>query len=95
MAVEKLRAELEQILSSLTTSGFTNIDAAILEKINKCAVTAGELDMKEGKRLIENLSVTMKAIQEGKSNADSGNLRLTALEFYLKKHSQGEHVEDL
>ena len=95
MAVEKLRAELEQILSSLTTSGFTNIDAAILEKINKCAVTAGELDMKEGKRLIENLSVTMKAIQEGKSTANSGNLRLTALDFYLKNQSADGTVEEL
>ena len=95
MTVEELRAELEKIASSLTSSGFSNIDAGTMEKLGGFAAAAGELEMKEGKRLIENLSETMKAIQEGKSNADSGNLRLTALDFYLKKHSDSGTVEDL
>jgi len=51
--------------------------------------------MKEGKRLIENLAGTVTAIQEGKSNADSGSVRLTALDFYLKKLSDNGIVEDL
>ena len=95
MTVDKLWAELEQIFSSLATSGFDNIDSGILEKMEKFAIAAGELNMKEGKRLIENLLGTMKAIQEGKSTPESGNLRLTALDFYLKKHSHDENVEDL
>jgi hypothetical protein len=36
----------------------------------------------------------MKAIQEGKSKAESGNVRLTALDFYVKKHGNG-NTEDL
>ena len=95
MTVEELRTELEKIISALTTSGFGNIDPGTVEKLDKFAVTAGELDMKEGKRLIENLVVTMKAIQEGKSQAESGSIRLTALDFYIKKHTDSGTVEDI
>ena len=95
MTVEELRADLEKLTTSLTGSGFANIDSGILEKLKEAAIAAGELEMKEGKRLIENLSEAMKAIQEGKSTADSGNLRLTALDFYLKKHSASGIVEEL
>ena len=95
MTVEELRSELGNTLSNLADADFGNIDTAVMEKLDEFAAAAGELNMKEGKRLIENLSKTMKAIQEGTSNASSGNLRLTALDFYLKKHSAGGTVEDL
>jgi polyhydroxyalkanoate synthesis regulator phasin len=95
MTVEELRAELESLVSNLTAAGFNNIDAGLLGKMDKFVLAAGEMKMNEGKRLIENLLSAMKAIQEGKSNADSGNLRLTALDFYLKKHSEDGLVEDL
>jgi len=95
MTVEELRAELEKITLTLTDSGFDSIDSGVMEKLAKFAANAGELDMKEGKRLIENLVETIKAIQAGKSTADSGNVRLTALDFYLKKHSEGGAIEDL
>jgi polyhydroxyalkanoate synthesis regulator phasin len=95
MTVEELRAELENIVPDITNLGFNNIDSGIVEKLNNCAVAAGELNMKEGKHLIENLLEAMNAIQEGKSKAESGSLRLTALDFYLKKHSDSGDVEDL
>jgi len=95
MTVEELRADLEKLSSSLASSGFANIDPGALEKLKEAAAAAGELEMKEGKRLLENLSEAMKAIQEGKSTADSCNLRLTALDFYLKKHSVSGTVEEL
>ena len=95
MTAEELREGLEKITSLLTDSGFNNIDAVTMEKLGSFAAAAGVLNMKEGKRLIENLSETMKAIQEGKSTSNSGNLRLTALDFYLKKHSSNETVEEL
>ena len=95
MTVEELRAKLEKISSAITSSGFDKIDGEIMNELENAALVAGELDMKEGKRLIVNLFDTMKAIQEGKSSADSGNLRLTALDFYLKKHSDSGIVEEL
>jgi len=95
MTVEELRTELETIISGLTSSGFDNIDSGNLEKLDKFAAVAGELGMNEGKRLIENLVGAMKAIQEGKSKADSGTVRLTALNFYVKNLSGSENTEDL
>ena len=95
MTVEDFWVQLEKITSSLTISGFNNIGIGTVEQLQEIADAAGELGMKEGKRLIENLSDAMKAIQEGKSGASSGNLRLTALEFYAKKNSQCGAVEDL
>jgi len=95
MTVEELRAELEKISAALTKSGFDSIDSAIMEKLEKAIAAAALLEMKEGKRLIDNLFETMKLQQEGKSSAESCNLRLTALDFYLKKHSDSGIVEEL
>ena len=95
MTVEELRAELKSLVSGLTASGFGSIDSGVVEKLDKFCVTAGELGMTEGKRLIENLLGVIKAIQEGKSQAESGMIRLTALDYYLNKLSGSESIEDL
>jgi ABC-type arginine transport system permease subunit len=95
MTIEELRGELEKLVSILTASGCEKTDAGILEKLDKFVAAAGELGMKEGKHLIENLAGAIKAIQEGKSKADSGVIRLTALDFYVKKLAGGENTEDL
>ena len=95
MTVEELKCELETIISNLTSSGFGSIDSGIVEKLDILAAASGELEMKEGKRLIENLSAAMKAISEGKSKEESGTVRLTALDFYLRKLSLDETTEDL
>ena len=95
MTGEELRKELETIISNLSSSGFASIDAGTVEKLDKCAVAANELGMKQGKQLIENLSGAMKAIQAGKSKAESGNVRLTALDFYVKKLSDDGSTEEL
>jgi len=95
MTVEELRAGLEKIIAELENSGFEDIDSGTVKELENFTAVAGELDMTVGKRLIQNLFETMKAIQEGKSTATSGNLRLTALDFYLKKHSDSGAVEDL
>jgi hypothetical protein len=95
MTIEELRTELEKVISDLSSSGFSSIDSATVEKLETFAAASDELGMKAGTRLIENLSGVMKAIQEGKSGADSGNIRLTALDFYVKKLSDSGSVEDL
>jgi len=95
MTIEELRTDLDTIISSLTSSGFTNTDSKILEKIDSLIPLAGESSMKEAKRLLENLSGAIKAIQEGKSQAESGTVRLTALDFYRKNLPNSEHIEDI
>ena len=95
MTVGELRTGLKTIISSLTSSGFENVDNGIIEKLDKLAIAVGESEMKEGQRLIENLIVTLKAIREGKSKAESGNVRLTALDFYINNLPDSEKIEDL
>ena len=95
MNIEELHDELVETVASLMSSGFDKVDAETIEKLHKYAAAAEELDLKEGKKLINNLSDTIKAIHEGRSHADSGNLRLTALDFYLKKYPADGTVEDL
>ena len=95
MTVEELKTELEKAIKELTSSGFGSIDAITVENLEKSSLAASELELKEGRHLIENLLNAIKAIQEGKSKAESGTLRLTALEFYLKKLSGSENTEDL
>ena len=94
MTVEELGTELGKLIPALASVGFKSIDPGAVEKLDKFAAAAGELGMKEGKHLLENLSGVMKSIQEGKSTAGSGNVRLTALEFYINKLSDSK-TEDL
>ena len=95
MTVEELQKELATIISTLTSSGFEKTDSGTLEKLDVLAAAASEMGMNEGKRLIRNLSDVIKAIKEGKSKVESGNVRLTALEFYVQHLAISEHTEDL
>jgi hypothetical protein len=94
MTVEELRPALETIVSTLSASGFGTIDPCLMEKLDIYSAAAGDLGMKEGKHLLENLSTVMKAIKDGKSSPGSGDIRLTALDFYIKKIA-GDSIEDL
>ena len=95
MTVEELRLDLEKIIASLNSSGFGAIEAGTTDKLEKLGVVANELGMFQGKQLIDNLIGVIKAIQDGKSKAESGIVRLTALDFYVKKLSGTENIEDL
>ena len=95
MIVEELRKELETIVTCLASSGFGVIDPGIVEKLERITISAAELGMKEGTRLVKNLVDTMKAIHEGTSRVESGIVRLTAIDFYVKKLSSEGKTEDL
>jgi hypothetical protein len=94
MTVEELGTELEAIVSGLSASGFDSIDAGIVGKLDQYSVMAGELGMKEGMHLIQNLSSVIKSIKDGAAKTESGAVRLTALDFYVKKIVGGQ-IEDL
>ena len=95
MTFDEIKNELEKIISALSSSGFSAIDTQTVEKLESLIALAGGLNMKEGKRLIENLVGTMKAAKDDASKAESCNVRLTALEFYVKKLSTAGNIEDL
>jgi hypothetical protein len=95
MTIDELRGELSALVENFKSSGFGNIDAGLVEKVdNYCSVAEG-LGMKEGKHLLENFSAVLKSVQEGKAAAESATLRLTALDFYLNSISANGAVEDL
>ena len=94
MTVDEVKMELEKIVSNLTSSGFGKIDSNVVERLEKLIVVAEELNMNEGKRLIENLVSAMKSDTGKESKIKSCNVRLMALDFYLKKLSQGANTED-
>jgi hypothetical protein len=94
MTEEELRPKVEAIVSTLSSNGFGTIDPGLMEKLDVYSTAAGELGMKEGKHLLENLSAVIKAIKDGRSSPDSGAVRLMALEFYFKK-IVGDSIEDL
>jgi hypothetical protein len=91
MTVEELRGKLEAIVSNLTSSGTDTIDPGVIETLDRYAVTAGELGMNSGKKLIENLSEALKTHKNGESTA----VRVTALDFYLKNIQGGGAEEEL
>jgi len=95
MTVEELRTELGDIISGLGISGFVNPDSGIISRLDQLGSSALELDLKEGKHLIDNLITVINNIREGKSKPESGNLRIIALEFYLEKLSKSEEPEEL
>ncbi|MCL2129343.1 MAG: hypothetical protein FWH35_03205, partial [Treponema sp.] len=86
---------LAKITSDLTSSGFGNVKPETTKKLKKYSDVAGKLGLKEGKHLIDNLIEIIKAINAGKSKAESGNLRLIALNFYLLNLPNSELIEDL
>jgi hypothetical protein len=81
-AIETIRGELEQLLSDINASGYANIDAGIMGRLDTIGATAEKLGMKNGKKLIDNLTEVLKSFKEGKTEEKSVALRFTALEFY-------------
>ena len=94
MTVEELKTELEIIISSLTASGFSNIDPLVVKSLDELTTTAEELNMKEGKRLIGNLVKAMMSAKKADSKIESCNVRLMALDFYVKKLSVVGNIQE-
>lgn len=94
MTIEELRENLETLMAGLPESDFDAVDSGIIADLEKYAPAAVQLGMAEGKKLIENLSSVLAARKEGGSSDASVSIRLTALDFYVKKLQSGS-TEDL
>jgi hypothetical protein len=93
MTLEELYTKLDGLLKGLPPSGFDAVDGGVIDGITACAAEAEGLGMKSGKQLIVNLAEALKNRQSGGSD-ESVQLRLTALDFYIKKLQSGS-TEDL
>jgi hypothetical protein len=92
--VENLRSELEGCISNINSAGIANLDSGNIGKLEKLGGDAAGLGMSEGKKLIENLVTVLKSFKEGSAKEDSVQVRLTAMDFYIKKIQDGS-TEDL
>jgi hypothetical protein len=91
--VESLRGELESCVSHITSSGLASLDPADIEKLEQCSAAAAALGMGQGKKLVDNLSTVLKSFKEGAAKEDSVQIRLTAMDFYLKNIQSGTTEE--
>ncbi|MDR0656381.1 MAG: hypothetical protein LBG22_08725 [Treponema sp.] len=91
--VEELRETLEALSNKIASAG----EGAVVEldTVSKLAAEAGSLGMKAGKQLLDNLAASLQSVKDGKSHADSIQVRITALDFYLNKIKGGSGEEEL
>ncbi|MDR0402147.1 MAG: hypothetical protein LBH35_01000 [Treponema sp.] len=94
MTIEELCGKLVRVVSELPASGFDAVSDDVVAELDGCASAAGTTGAHEGKKLIENLVSVLKTRKEGGSSDDSVSIRLTALDFYVKKLQSGS-TEDL
>jgi Tfp pilus assembly protein FimT len=90
--------DLGQLLTEITSGGVGSVNAAHCDKLGKLGTDADSLGMKNGKKLIDNLTETIKSFQAGKSEEKSVSVRLTALDFYQQNIATGQgeaEIEDL
>jgi hypothetical protein len=82
------------LVASLPASGFDTISDNIITELDTYVPAADGVGAHEGKKLIENLAAVLKTRKQGGSTDESVSIRLTALDFYIKKLQSGS-TEDL
>ncbi|MDR1929220.1 MAG: hypothetical protein LBQ44_01195 [Treponema sp.] len=91
MTVEEFCGKLDTLVSGLN-SGTAQEDT--FSELAVYSAEAEKLGMKTAKQLLENLHTVLKNRKEGGASEGSVAIRLTALEFYVKKLQSGS-TEDL
>jgi hypothetical protein len=91
---ESLQSELEGCISTINSAGLGNLDSGNIAKLEKLGTDAAGLGMGQGKKLIDNLVTVLKSFKDGSAKEDSVQVRMTALDFYIKKIQDGS-TEDL
>ncbi|MDR1142892.1 MAG: hypothetical protein LBK77_01580 [Spirochaetaceae bacterium] len=94
MTVDELEVKLDAVLKEMPPSGFDAVADTVIADLDACAGCAGELGMKSCKQLLENLTAALKTRKTGGNTDESVQLRVTALDFYVKKLQSGS-TEDL
>jgi hypothetical protein len=94
MTIEELYAKLDTLIKGLPASGFDAVADNVIVDLKSCSGLATELGMKSGTVLINNLAEAINARKTSKNTDESVQLRLTALDFYVKKLQSGA-TEDL
>jgi hypothetical protein len=94
MTVDELETKLDAVLKEIPSSGFDAVTDTVIAELDACIGCAGELGIKNGKQLLENLVAALKSRKTGGNTDESVQVRITALDFYVKKLQSGS-TEDL
>ena len=94
MTVEELQAKLGALLKGFPDSGFDTISENTIAELGKITAEADNLGMKSGKKLVGNLAEALKTRKSGGNTDESVQIRVVALDFYLKNFQSGV-TEDL
>ena len=94
MTIEEVYVKLDTLLKGLPASGFDSVADSVIAELNALAGEVDKMEMKSGKQLIANLAEALKTRKSGGNSDGSVQVRLTALDFYVR-NLQGGATEDL
>ena len=94
MTIEEFQTRLDSLLKNLPVSEFDTVTDNVIAELDKFYDEADELGMKSGKKLISNLQDALKTRKTGGNTDESVQVRLTAIDFYVKNLQSGS-TEDL
>ena len=93
MTIEEFQNRLNTLLTDLPASEFDTVADNVIAELSEFSSKADSLGMKSGKKLISNLTEALKTRKAGSNTDDSVQIRLTALDFYLKNLQSGTTEE--
>ena len=94
MTIEEFQIKLDALLKGFPASEFDTVVASEIAGLDNFFKEADNLDMQSGKKLISNLIEVLKTRRAGGNTDESVQVRLTALDFYIK-NLQSCSIENL
>jgi hypothetical protein len=94
MTIDEVHTKLDALLKGFPASGFDAVADTVVADLSSCSAQATDLGMTNGQKVINNLVEALKTRKTGGNTDESVQLRLTALDFYVKKLQSGD-TEDL
>ena len=89
MTIKEFQIKLDALLKGFPASGFETITYKEIAELDKLYGETDDLRMELGKKLIFNLAEALKTRKSGGNTDESVQVRLTAMDFYLKNLQSG------
>ena len=93
MTIEEFQPKLDTLLNSLSSIKFEAVEDNVISELSKYSNEAENLGLNSGKNLICNLQDALKTRKTGGNTDESVQIRLTALDFYLRSLQIGSTEE--
>ena len=94
MTIEEFQTSLNSLLNGLPDSGLDTVSDNIIAELSNFETESVNLGMKSGNKLISNLIEALKTRKSGGNTDNSVQVRIVALDFYIKNLQAGS-TEDL